>query len=168
MRCTTNLSPDSSVGRAEDWKSSCHWFDSGSGHLSTLNINFCFIIHIMALYGRASNSTYSLFLTSGQISHLLASIPPSRSRICGFFSTFLLLYPRASLGRVAFQHFPSSIPPRPSWSRDFFSTFLLPYPRAYHWGVAFSAVFRFYVPSASKVQSIYGYVLSSHAEELAN
>ena len=23
---------DSSVGRAEDWKSSCHWFDSGSGH----------------------------------------------------------------------------------------------------------------------------------------
>ena len=24
--------PDSSVGRAEDWKSSCHWFDSGSGH----------------------------------------------------------------------------------------------------------------------------------------
>ena len=25
--------PDSSVGRAEDWKSSCRWFDSGSGHL---------------------------------------------------------------------------------------------------------------------------------------
>ena len=24
--------PDSSVGRAEDWKSSCRWFDSGSGH----------------------------------------------------------------------------------------------------------------------------------------
>ena len=24
---------DSSVGRAEDWKSSCHWFDSGSRHL---------------------------------------------------------------------------------------------------------------------------------------
>ena len=27
------ICPDSSVGRAEDWKSSCHWFDSGSGHL---------------------------------------------------------------------------------------------------------------------------------------
>ena len=26
------IRPDSSVGRAEDWKSSCHWFDSGSGH----------------------------------------------------------------------------------------------------------------------------------------
>ena len=25
--------PDSSVGRAEDWKSSCHWFDSGHQHL---------------------------------------------------------------------------------------------------------------------------------------
>ena len=24
--------PDSSVGRAADWKSACHWFDSGSGH----------------------------------------------------------------------------------------------------------------------------------------
>ena len=28
--------PDSSVGRAEDWKSSCHWFDSGSGHFFIL------------------------------------------------------------------------------------------------------------------------------------
>ena len=27
------LCPDSSVGRAEDWKSSCRWFDSGSGHV---------------------------------------------------------------------------------------------------------------------------------------
>ena len=26
--------PDSSVGRAKDWKSLCRWFDSGSGHLS--------------------------------------------------------------------------------------------------------------------------------------
>ena len=26
------LSPGSSVGRAADWKSACHWFDSGSGH----------------------------------------------------------------------------------------------------------------------------------------
>ena len=38
-------------------------------------LQICFIIHIMALYGRASSSTYSLFLTSGQISHLLAYIP---------------------------------------------------------------------------------------------
>ena len=29
--------PDSSVGRAEDWKSSCHWFDSGSGHFYFTN-----------------------------------------------------------------------------------------------------------------------------------
>ena len=26
------LCPDSSVGRAEDWKSSCRWFDSGRNH----------------------------------------------------------------------------------------------------------------------------------------
>ena len=27
------IRPDSSVGRAKDWKSLCRWFDSGSGHL---------------------------------------------------------------------------------------------------------------------------------------
>ena len=29
---SSKISPDSSVGRAEDWKSSCRWFDSASGH----------------------------------------------------------------------------------------------------------------------------------------
>ena len=32
------ICPDSSVGRAEDWKSSCHWFDSGSGHFAGVEI----------------------------------------------------------------------------------------------------------------------------------
>lgn len=60
---------------------------------------------------------------------------PSRSRMCGFSSPFLLLYPRAALGRVAFQHFPSSIPPRRSWPRGFFSPFSLlsPVPNIGAW-----------------------------------
>ena len=37
------ICPDSSVGRAEDWKSSCQWFDSTSSHqtiISTKNWYF--------------------------------------------------------------------------------------------------------------------------------
>lgn len=52
--------------------------------------------------------------------------------------------------------------------RGFFCSFSLLYPRASPARGAFFAVFCFYVPSASKMQSIYGSILSSHAEKPAN
>ena len=85
--------------------------------------HFCFIIHIMALYGRASSSTYSLFLTSGQISHLFAYIP------------------RPVLECVAFSALSCFYTPAPLLAAWLFQPFLASKPRTYHWGVAFFAVF---------------------------
>ena len=35
--------PDSSVGRAADWKSACRWFDSGSGHFYYAMVSCLFL-----------------------------------------------------------------------------------------------------------------------------
>ena len=48
---------------------------------------------------------------------------PSRSRMCGFFSTFLLLYPRAALGRVAFSALSRFYTPAPIIGAWLFSPF---------------------------------------------
>ena len=66
---------------------------------------------------------------------------PSRSRMCGFFSPFLLLYPRAALGRVAFSALSCFYTPALLLAAWLFQPFLASKPRTYHWGVAFFAVF---------------------------
>ena len=45
LRLRYILSPDSSVGRAVDWRSSCHQFESGSGHLK-----ICFFVKKFCLF----------------------------------------------------------------------------------------------------------------------
>ena len=46
--------PGSSVGRAEDWKSLCRWFDSAPGHQ---NITACYSEHLLF---QACNISYDL------------------------------------------------------------------------------------------------------------
>ena len=79
----------------------------------------------MALYGRASSSTYSLFLTSGQISHLLAYIPRPVLECVAFSALSCFYTPALLLVAWLFQPFLASIPPRCSWPRGFFSPFSL-------------------------------------------
>ena len=52
---------------------------------------FCFIIHIMALYGRASSSTVQPIPDFGANITSPCLYTPSRSQMCGFFSTFPFL-----------------------------------------------------------------------------
>ena len=85
--------------------------------------HFCFIIHIMALYGRASNSTYSLFLTSGQISHLLAYIPHPVLECVAFSALSCFYTPAPLLAAWLFHPFLASIPPHLSLGRGFFRRF---------------------------------------------
>ena len=145
-----------------------------------------FTIHIMARYGRVSSSTHSLFLTSWQISHFLASIPRPVLECLAFSALSCFCTPAPRLIAWLFLLFSSSVPPLRAWSRGFFCSFLLLYPRSALGPMAFSALFFFCTPAPllatwlfllfsssvpplrSKVQSIYGYILSSHAEELAN
>ena len=94
----------------------------------------------MALYGRASSSTYSLFLTSGQISHLLAYIPRPVLK-CVAFSALSLFYTtlRSSTAWL-FVPFLASTPRHTLSLRGFFSSFLLLHPHATLGRVAFFTI----------------------------
>lgn len=113
-----------------------------------------------------SSSTLCLFLTTGHISHILTYMPrptlggvtfsalifscaPPHSRPRGFFSTLSLLHPAPLFGAWLFQHSLAPMPPTISaaWLFQLLSS---PAPQPALTSVAFFAIFRFYVPSASR------------------
>ena len=104
----------------------------------------------MALYGRASSSTYNrLFLASGQISHLLAYIPRPFFHRVAFSAPSCFNTPAPILAAWLFVPFLASTPRYVLSTAWLFKPLLLLYPRAALGRVAFSAPSRFYAPHRS-------------------
>ena len=61
--------PDSSVGRAEDWKSSCHWFDSGSGHGASKEA--LFYVKFNVFFSNLLCESYEKVLKNHTILHIM-------------------------------------------------------------------------------------------------